>query len=81
MAREREHQERTRRTAPPGARLAACERDREAMTRGRAECRAERQRERERHRDLGVCAMKPPDPVFVSSSAALLALQIKEASL
>ncbi|XP_011496083.1 PREDICTED: Krueppel-like factor 16 [Ceratosolen solmsi marchali] len=81
MARERDHQERTRRTAPLGARIADCERDRETMMRGRMECRAERHRERERHRDLGVCAMEPPDPVFVSSSAALLALQIKEASL
>ncbi|XP_034947505.1 Krueppel-like factor 3 [Chelonus insularis] len=42
----------------------------------------ERQRDRVREREVSVCSMEPPDPVFVSSSAALLALQrIKEASL
>ncbi|XP_015116125.1 zinc finger protein with KRAB and SCAN domains 1 [Diachasma alloeum] len=42
----------------------------------------ERDRLRERERDVSVCGIEPPDPVFVSSSAALLALQrIKEASL
>ncbi|XP_076231653.1 uncharacterized protein LOC143177551 [Calliopsis andreniformis] len=42
----------------------------------------ERERERDRERDVSVCVMEPLDPVFVSSSAALLALQrIKETSL
>ncbi|KAF7993214.1 hypothetical protein HCN44_006274 [Aphidius gifuensis] len=40
------------------------------------------QKECERERDVSVCSIEPTDPVFVSSSAALLALQrIKEASL
>ncbi|XP_076687296.1 uncharacterized protein LOC143378968 isoform X3 [Andrena cerasifolii] len=42
----------------------------------------QRDRERDRERDVSVCVMEPLDPVFVSSSAALLALQrIKETSL
>ncbi|KAL2711629.1 Krueppel-like factor 6 isoform X2 [Vespula squamosa] len=58
-------------------------RERETRDRERERDRdRERQRERERERDVSVCVMEPPDPVFVSSPAALLALQrIKEASL
>ncbi|XP_035723759.1 Krueppel-like factor 3 isoform X5 [Vespa mandarinia] len=58
-------------------------RERETRDRERERDRdRERQRERERERDVAVCVMEPPDPVFVSSPAALLALQrIKEASL
>ncbi|XP_012136051.1 uncharacterized protein LOC100881458 isoform X4 [Megachile rotundata] len=42
----------------------------------------ERERERDRERDTSARMMEPLDPVFVSSSAALLALQrIKESSL
>ncbi|XP_043804283.1 protein PRRC2C-like isoform X3 [Apis laboriosa] len=42
----------------------------------------ERQRDRDRERDVSVRMMEPLDPVFVSPSAALLALQrIKETSL
>lgn len=42
----------------------------------------DREWQRERERDVSVCVMEPLDPVFVSSSAALLALQrIKETSL
>lgn len=60
-------------------------REREARDRERERDRDRdrpRDRERDRDRDVSVCVMEPPDPVFVSSSAALLALQrIKEASL
>ncbi|XP_071633247.1 uncharacterized protein [Temnothorax longispinosus] len=42
----------------------------------------QRDRERDRERDVSVCMMEPPDSVFISPSAALLALQrIKDASL
>ncbi|XP_058798586.1 Krueppel-like factor 7 [Phymastichus coffea] len=77
IVREREQQERER------TRRSECER--EAIT--RAGSRREREREQQRHRhhqevSSSVCSIEPPDPVFVSSSAALLALQkIKEASL
>ncbi|XP_033223230.1 Krueppel-like factor 3 isoform X2 [Belonocnema kinseyi] len=68
-----------------------CERDRQhdrdrivrARERESRERERERQRDRERdrEREVSVFVMEPPDPVFVSSSAALLALQrIKEAS-
>ncbi|XP_012221716.1 uncharacterized protein [Linepithema humile] len=60
-------------------------REREARDRERERDRdrdRQRDRERDRERDVSVCVMEPPDPVFVSSSATLLALQrIKEASL
>ncbi|XP_015586791.1 zinc finger protein squeeze isoform X2 [Cephus cinctus] len=61
------------------------ERERETRERERERERERgRQRDRDwdREREVSVCMMEPPDPVFVSSSAALLALQrIKEASL
>ncbi|XP_031774891.1 transcription initiation factor TFIID subunit 3 isoform X2 [Apis florea] len=56
---------------------------RERETRDREKDRdRERQRDRDRERDVSVRMMEPLDPVFVSPSAALLALQrIKETSL
>lgn len=59
------------------------ERERELRERERERDRDRpRERERDREREVSVCMMEPSDPVFVSSSAALLALQrIKEASL
>lgn len=60
-------------------------REREARDRERERERdrdRQRDRERDRERDVSVCMMEPPDSVFISPSAALLALQrIKDASL
>lgn len=60
-------------------------REREARERERERDRdrdRQRDRERDRERDMSVCMMEPPDSVFISPSAALLALQrIKDASL
>ncbi|XP_043475341.1 zinc finger protein with KRAB and SCAN domains 3-like isoform X2 [Leptopilina heterotoma] len=58
------------------------DRDRNARVRESRDREKERERrDREREREVSVFVMEPPDPVYVSSSAALLALQrIKEAS-
>jgi len=60
-------------------------REREARDRERERDRdrdRQRDRERDRERDVSVCMMEPPDSVFISPTAALLALQrIKDASL
>ncbi|XP_008213258.1 Krueppel-like factor 7 [Nasonia vitripennis] len=79
IVRERRQQdpERTRRTSSSTA-STANEGQREAISRGRCV-----RPSRDCHREVSsVCSIEPPDPVFVSSSAALLALQkIKEASM
>ncbi|XP_057320121.1 Krueppel-like factor 3 isoform X1 [Microplitis mediator] len=78
IVRERE-QERDRKREP---RDASRNKEREREHRERDREHRERQRDRVREREVSVCGIEPPDPVFVSSSAALLALQrIKEASL
>lgn len=58
-------------------------REREARDRERERDRdRQRDRERDRERDVSVCMMEPPESVFISPTAALLALQrIKDASL
>lgn len=79
IVRERRQQdsERTRRTSSSTA-STANEGQREAVPRARCV-----RPSRDCHREVSsVCSIEPPDPVFVSSSAALLALQkIKEASM
>ncbi|OXU28660.1 hypothetical protein TSAR_001942, partial [Trichomalopsis sarcophagae] len=79
VVRERRQQgpERTRRTSSSTA-STANEGQRETISRGRCV-----RPSRDCHREVSsVCSIEPPDPVFVSSSAALLALQkIKEASM
>ncbi|XP_018054987.1 PREDICTED: Krueppel-like factor 7 [Atta colombica] len=58
-------------------------REREVRDRERERDRdRQRDRERDRERDVSVCMMEPPESVFISPTAALLALQrIKDASL
>ncbi|XP_043267985.1 zinc finger protein squeeze-like isoform X2 [Venturia canescens] len=76
--RERQHAQHQERERPRETR----EREREREQRERDRERQQREREREREREVSVCGMETSDPMFVSSSAALLALQrIKEASL
>ncbi|KAH0550547.1 hypothetical protein KQX54_020111 [Cotesia glomerata] len=81
IVRERE-QERDRKRQEPRDVTRNKEREREHRERDREHRERQRDRERQREREVSVCGIEPPDPVFVSSSAALLALQrIKEASL
>ncbi|KAK0087443.1 hypothetical protein PV326_005188, partial [Microctonus aethiopoides] len=76
VVRERDQERDRKREREPPREFRNKEREREHRE------RHQREREREREREVTVCGMETPDPVFVSSSAALLALQrIKEASL
>lgn len=75
-------QDNTNRNQDRGSSGTARSREWDTLRERERERHRDRERDRDRDRDMTMCMMETPDPLYVSSPAALLALQrIKEASL